>query len=82
VSRQIIEKALIAVEDYLNLFECYFAGIECAPSRNVLTPDTAYTLLDRLHKAVAYDKLHAEGRIELGYAHKLALSSKREKGGG
>jgi hypothetical protein len=41
-------------------------------SRYVRTPDTAHTLLDRLHKAVAYDKLHAEGKIELGYAHKLA----------
>src|SRR6266851_4081956 len=70
VSRQTIEDALIAAEDYLNLVECYFSGIDCSPSRNILTPDTAHTLLDRLHKALAYDKLHAEGKIELGYAHK------------
>ena len=74
VSRRSIQEALMAAEDYLNLFECYFAGIECPPSRTVVSPDTAHTLLDRLHKAVAYDKLHAEGKIELGYAHKLALS--------
>jgi hypothetical protein len=72
VSRQIIEEAIMAAEDYLNLFECYFSGIDSSPARYVRTPDTAHTLLDRLHKAVAYDKLHAEGKIELGYAHKLA----------
>jgi|ERR1035441_347546 hypothetical protein len=72
VSRQVIEGALMAAEDYLNRVECYFSGIDCSPSRNILTPDTAHTLLDRLYKAVAYDKLHAEGKIELGYAHKLA----------
>jgi hypothetical protein len=72
VSRQTIEGALVAAEDYLNLVDCYFSGIDSSPSRSILTPDTAHTLLDRLHKAVAYDKLHAEGKIEPGYAHKLA----------
>src|SRR6266404_3540326 len=47
VSRQTIEEALIAAEDYLNFVECYFSGTDCPPSRNILTPDTAHTLLDR-----------------------------------
>ena len=72
VSRQIIEEAIIAAEDYLNAFECYFEGSECDSSGRILTPDDAHTLLDRLHKAVAYDKLHYEGKIEAAYAHKLA----------
>jgi hypothetical protein len=72
VSRQLIEEALIAAEDYLNLFENYFSGDDCGVSHNILSSDTAHTLLDRLHKAVAYDKLHGEGKIELGYADKLA----------
>ena len=72
VSRQIIEDAIIAAEDYLNTFECYFDGTECDSSRNILTPDDAHTLLDRLHKAIAYDKLHDEGKIEVAYADKLA----------
>jgi len=72
VSRRIIEEALIAAEDYLNLFENHFSGDDCASSHNILSPDSAHTLLDRLYKAVAYDKLYDEGKIELGYADKLA----------
>ena len=72
VSRQKIEAALEAAEDYLNLFENHFSGENCAASHNILSADSAHTLLDRLYKAVAYDKLQAEGKIEPAYADKLA----------
>lgn len=72
VSRQIIEEALEAAEDYLMLFENHFSGDNCASSHNILSADSAHTLLDRLYKAVAYDKLQAEGKIEPAYADKLA----------
>jgi hypothetical protein len=76
VSRQTIEEALIAAEDFLNIFECHFSGIIVEPSRHVISSDDAYTLLDRLWKALAYDRLHDEGKIETAYAHKFANNLK------
>lgn len=71
VSRKIIEEALTAAEDYLNHFENHFSGADCEPYRD-FSSDSADILLDRLSKAVAYDKLVATGRIDPGYLHALA----------
>jgi hypothetical protein len=71
ISLNEIEEALVAAENCLHKIEGYFSGDESPIIANAIATDGATTLLDTLHRAVAYDGCVEMGLIERGTARKF-----------
>jgi hypothetical protein len=72
ISLEAIEETLVAAEDFLHKTEGHFSGDESRVIANTIVTEGATPLLDKLHKAVAYEKCEEAELIERGTARKLA----------
>lgn len=72
ISLEAIEETLVAAEEYLHKTEGHFSGDESQIIANAIVTEGATPLLDKLHKAIAYEKCEEMGLIEQGTARKFA----------